>query len=249
LVSALIPAGTAAQLINGFRYVGAGPVVLPAGHDYVIGALFSDALTDDMAFEVNNPTFVLNVSPAVEFGGYRYSTTFAFPDVYLAGEVGAFGPNFVYTVVPEQKPAHQNVLTQLEAIRPGVTNKIDAVRLDKAIRALAGSLTATNWIDDSHLARPVGKRIFANDTIATKLLVKLAASNRSGFDAADLQVWIYSLVLADRALAKTAISEASGDTTKAQAVVAEGDAAIAAGGHFEAIIQAYAKVWRLVAPK
>src|ERR1019366_4282792 len=116
LVSALIPAGTAAQLMNGFRYVSVGPVVLPAGHDYVIGALYLSQDLKPMDFTtqaINNPTFVLTVSPEIEFEGYRWDnlTVLAFPQSYHAGEVGAFGPNFVYADVPEPSTLALDFLT------------------------------------------------------------------------------------------------------------------------------------------
>jgi predicted outer membrane repeat protein len=168
------------------------------------------------------------------------------------------GPNFPRMVngridigafeVSGQKPSHLNVMSQLEAIRSGVTNKTDAARLYKATRELASSLNATNWTDDSHLARPAGKQVFANDAITVKLLITLVTSKRSAFDTVDSQIWIYNLVFADRALTQTAITEATGDTTRAWAAFGKGNA-LASAGHPDKAIQAYAKAWRLVAPK
>jgi hypothetical protein len=104
LVSALIPAGTGAPLLNGFRFVDTGPVTLTANHEYVIAALYpSQDLTsqDRTAGSINNPSFVLTVSPKIEFGGYRSNndSLLAFPENYEPGLLYAFGPNF--TIVSE----------------------------------------------------------------------------------------------------------------------------------------------------
>jgi hypothetical protein len=101
LAASLIPSGTIAPLVSGFRYVNTSPVLLLAGHEYVIAATYSaqDWTTGDN----NNPSFVLTISPDIDFGGYRSSgsSVLAFPDTYTPGLLYAFGPNFSYTVVPE----------------------------------------------------------------------------------------------------------------------------------------------------
>jgi hypothetical protein len=104
LVSTLIPGGTVAPLVNGFRYVSIASVELPAGHDYVIGALFSDIEPKDLfTGAVNNPSFALTVSPEIKFGGYQWgsSSVLVFPDHNDPGTVAAFGPNFMCTAIPE----------------------------------------------------------------------------------------------------------------------------------------------------
>jgi hypothetical protein len=107
LVSALIPAGTGAALLNGFRFVDAGPVTLTANHEYVIAALYpSQDPLDFSTGSPNNPDFVLTVSPEIEFGGYRWnnnSSILAFPENYEPGVILDFGPNFTanFTIVPE----------------------------------------------------------------------------------------------------------------------------------------------------
>jgi hypothetical protein len=101
LMSSLIPSGTSATLVNGFRYVNTSPLLLLAGHEYVIAATYlaQDWTTGDY----NNPDFVLTISPDIAIGGYRSSgsSTLAFPDTYTPGHLYGFGPNFTYTVVPE----------------------------------------------------------------------------------------------------------------------------------------------------
>jgi hypothetical protein len=106
LVSSLIPAGTAAWLLKGFRYVNTSPVVLVAGHDYAIAAVYPQPVLGVMGWStgaLNNSSFVLTVGPELEFGGYCWdsSEALAFPENYVPGQLIAFGPNFIYTVVPE----------------------------------------------------------------------------------------------------------------------------------------------------
>jgi hypothetical protein len=106
LVSSLTPIGTVASLVNGFRYVNTSPIVLPAGHDYVIAAVYPNQDLPNQDFttgDYNNPGFALTVSPELEFGGYRSgsSDVLSFPEDYTPGHLYAFGPNFTYSVVPE----------------------------------------------------------------------------------------------------------------------------------------------------
>jgi hypothetical protein len=102
LVSALIPSGTGAPLINGFRYVSTPQVTLSGGHSYVIAALYSTT-QDRTTGAVNNPGFVLTVSPPIAFSGYQWSSssTLAFPPNNVPGQLFAFGPNFMFSQVPE----------------------------------------------------------------------------------------------------------------------------------------------------
>lgn len=103
LVSTVIPAGTLAPIVQGFRYVSVHPVVLPAGHDYAIGALYMS--DDDTVGALNTSDWSLTVGPDLQFDGYRYggmsSPVLTFPESYIAGEQETFGPNFTYTIVPE----------------------------------------------------------------------------------------------------------------------------------------------------
>jgi hypothetical protein len=111
LVSAATPLGTAAPLLNGFRYVNASPVVLHPGHDYVLSATYPydvGPYTIDKDLMVDGeyePDFILTVGQGITFGGYRsvLSNTGlpVFPTLYLPGVLDAFGPNFTYIAVPE----------------------------------------------------------------------------------------------------------------------------------------------------
>ena len=102
LGSSLIPAGTVAPLVNGFRYVNISPLELLAGRDYVIAATYQaqDWTTGDYT---RNPAPGMTISPEINFGGYRSSgsSVLVFPQTYNPGIWYGFGPNFTYTVVPE----------------------------------------------------------------------------------------------------------------------------------------------------
>ena len=101
LVALVISSGTNAPLVDGFRLVEMDPLILLANHDYVIAATYQGQ--DWVTGDVNNPTFALTVSPEIIFGGYRSSSSseIAFPDTYGPGQMFGFGPNFIFTVVPE----------------------------------------------------------------------------------------------------------------------------------------------------
>ncbi len=103
LLSAVIPAGAVAPLVHDFRYVDVNPVILPAGHDYAIGALFIN--DDDTVGALNAPRWLLTVGPGLQFDGRRWggasSSILTFPENYAPGQEESFGPNFTYTIIPE----------------------------------------------------------------------------------------------------------------------------------------------------
>ena len=123
LVSALIPAGTEAPLVSGFRYVSTRPVTLTANREYVIAALYSiqDSIhLDYMTGLVNNSSFDLTVSPDIEIGAGGYwengQSALVFPEEgYLSGlQWAPFGANFIYTtIVPEPSSFTLSVLATI----------------------------------------------------------------------------------------------------------------------------------------
>jgi len=102
LASATVPGGTAAALINDFRYVSITPVALDAGHDYLIGALYVPSPMDDYLGGASGNTFTSD--PRITWRNRaRYSATagaaLTFPSE-TAPFAGAFGPNFTLTPEP-----------------------------------------------------------------------------------------------------------------------------------------------------
>jgi hypothetical protein len=101
LGSVNIPSGTSATLQNGFWYepITAGPVSLAAGGTYVLGAQYNINDTDLGIIKA-----VTTTSPEVTFGTTRnsWSFTLAFPiNANPSMDDGYFGPNALFTVVPE----------------------------------------------------------------------------------------------------------------------------------------------------
>lgn len=102
IVTSLIPAGTEAELIDGFRYIPISPVVLTMDREYVIAAAYRSE--DNVVGTVNNPLLVVTASPAITVGDYRFgtdATELGFPENFEPGPVSGFGPNFIYTPIPE----------------------------------------------------------------------------------------------------------------------------------------------------
>jgi hypothetical protein len=99
----LIPAGTETTLMNGFRYVPLdAPTYLLQGHSYVIGATYQ---LDDNTVSDHNPApgLVVTIAPYITFDGYSFTNEpgLVFPDQLDVGNYASFGPNFIYTPVPE----------------------------------------------------------------------------------------------------------------------------------------------------
>jgi len=102
LTSAPLAAGTSAPLIGNFRFVNAPSVLLSAGHHYVIGGYYpapvSDAFTErflgDSSVHVDSNLSFVSMRLTASPGGISFPT--------LSGPyLGEFGPNFMFTVVPE----------------------------------------------------------------------------------------------------------------------------------------------------
>jgi hypothetical protein len=99
LASITIPAGTAASLIGGFRYVDLQtPVILLPGTSYVVGAFFLNA-TDPVTNDVGGNH--AGYDPAVTEGDARARTSLSFGYPGSDDGPGALvGPNALFTLVP-----------------------------------------------------------------------------------------------------------------------------------------------------
>jgi hypothetical protein len=99
ITSATVEAGSAESLFGEFRYHGVAPVELQAGHSYVLSVFYSD--NGDVVAASSTATAGTDVTK----GNAQTSATvdrFAFPeDVTSFANDGWYGPNAVYTVVPE----------------------------------------------------------------------------------------------------------------------------------------------------
>jgi len=99
LVSATVPAGTAATLNGDFRYVLVTATLLAPG-DYVIGGFSPADSGDPVAVEASTITTASGLS----YGGSRSigGNTLTFPIGDASGHPNSyFGPNFTFSTVPE----------------------------------------------------------------------------------------------------------------------------------------------------
>jgi hypothetical protein len=103
LTSASMAAGTSAPLIGNFRFENAPSALLSAGQHYVIGAYYpspvSDAFTDrslgDPSIQIDSNVSFVSMRVLGSPGGIT------FPTLSYPQDVGEFGPDFMFTLVPE----------------------------------------------------------------------------------------------------------------------------------------------------
>jgi hypothetical protein len=112
LASATVPAGTAAPLLGGYRWVSISPVPIPhALAFYVVGAQYSagdqDNLVTPLPFDPQGgPQFSPDIFPFLGGGRYNLASSLAFPSSITfippegPGEL-FWQPNFQYSGVPE----------------------------------------------------------------------------------------------------------------------------------------------------
>lgn len=102
LVSAIVPSGTSAELVDGFRYVPIDPLRLPSGMSFVVATTFRDAR--DTTLRRQDATG-LRFAPGIQFLEGRYSINLSgliFPRGVELWDVNALlNANFQGTVVPE----------------------------------------------------------------------------------------------------------------------------------------------------
>jgi len=111
--------------------------------------------------------------------------------------------------VPGARGIKENVLADLIALRATVTDKDDGEELDEAIEALTESLDPGLWVDQNHLERKHGEKVFDKEKESVKELCELIGHNDSHLHVATLQGFIDRMFQADRLLATTAIEEAA----------------------------------------
>jgi hypothetical protein len=101
LLSATVPAGSGATLLDGFRYVSATPAILPAG-DYVIVMTMPDDNADLQS--VGNASETTSAPVTYVDSAFDSGSSLAFPTEPGLFAIGLFGPNFTYTTtaaIPE----------------------------------------------------------------------------------------------------------------------------------------------------
>ena len=159
--------------------------------------------------------------------------------------------SFTVTVQGAQS-ARRSVLDDVKALRATVSDRETRRRLDAAIAHLASSLSSEFWVDDIHLQRKHGDRVFQHGLAAVRNLCQLARTGRSSLPQGVLQGFIDRLVQADRLLAVVAIEDAIAAGVRPQKIeqaerwVARGDAD-AADEFCRGGLQEYRQAWKRVA--
>ena len=149
-----------------------------------------------------------------------------------------------------------NVLAQLVALRTSVTNRVDCWELSEAIEDMTDALglDARNplWVDETHVDRNKGGRVFVNEMVTVMELLEIIRCKKSGISDATAQDLIDRLVKCDRLLAVVSIQDAAkaGANSRKVAdlvqIVAEGDRDAARGRPVQSI-QDYWNAWILAA--
>ena len=104
LGNVIVPSGTGGEVQGRFTYASLlSPITLAANQTYILGAAYPDIHQMIWGYSPNvNPADVTIYSSAVlpEDILFNPSANLVFPSVYL-GSGGSFGPNALFTVVPE----------------------------------------------------------------------------------------------------------------------------------------------------
>jgi hypothetical protein len=101
LASALVPAGTAAELVDRFRLVRIAPITLESGEAYRVGALFASA-SDNVVFDAT----ALATAPGITYIHPAYTFNEGLVDPTEIGFGRAyFGANVLVSAAPVPEPS------------------------------------------------------------------------------------------------------------------------------------------------
>ena len=141
-----------------------------------------------------------------------------------------------------------NVLAELIALRAGVTNRVDARRLDVATKHLTRSLATNVWETETRLTRKLGHRAFGNARLTAQVLCRLIRSETSQLSKPALQAVIDRIFEIQRGLAELAIDEARTAGASSEAIaraerhLQRGDEKAAAGKCYRGVYD-YGLAW------
>ena len=103
IVSATVPSGTSAGIIDDIRFVPITPTLLLSGDTYVIGAYYPTT-NDGLALD-NNPFPLCVFDPLLDVGSESLYAVNAgdlvFPNINTHSNYGELGPSFQFAPVPE----------------------------------------------------------------------------------------------------------------------------------------------------
>jgi hypothetical protein len=144
-----------------------------------------------------------------------------------------------------------NRLSDLVTLLPGITNRSDRQKLERAIKHLLNSLEPRWWIDEAHVTRRHGQQVFQQEMLAARNLCALSLAEASAGTHETVQYAITRILQADRLLASIAIQDASemnvplGKIERANQFMLRADRAAEAGNCAHAI-KWYRRAWRVV---
>jgi hypothetical protein len=167
------------------------------------------------------------------------------------------GTIFAVGVLNSPQGIVNEVLTELQALLPTISDDFTADILNQAIRSLTEAVEAGLWVDASHVVPALGDIVFQDEEVAvSELAVPILINQLEQLIfkkpvsplVTTLQGYIGALVGSDRLLAAVAISDATaanGDARKlaeASQELSAGDADNAAG-RYDSAIEDYRQAW------
>lgn len=203
--------------------------------------------------------FVSALGAAAEFtvGTMDCDTNVAVVSVPASGSVFPIGTNVVRTTATDgatngagceftitvlgARGVLSNLLTELTALRETETEEKQQRRLDDALERLNDTLKPGRFLDETHVARREGSKVFRQHQRAVRKLVLWMKRERDPELDDRMRNFIERLLRADRLLASVAIQDAvdaEGNATRiarAQVDLAKGDLAALRGREAQAI--------------
>jgi hypothetical protein len=134
LADATVASGTAAPLVDQFRYATVTPVTLAAGQYYYVGALYPDG-NDPLVFP-DDATDLTN-GPGITFDGATYAAgaSLTAPTSHI-GTYGYFGPN-IEELVPTPLPSTRTMTVIAFAVAFVACRWRKRIKALSAVRSLA----------------------------------------------------------------------------------------------------------------
>ncbi len=158
---------------------------------------------DAGSFDEDGDPLTLTQSPA---GPYPLGTTLV--TLTVTDSLGASDTCMATVTVIGARCEKSAVLAELTSLRATISDHHDGDKLDEAIRHLTRATEADSWVDQTHLDRKHGDKVFNEESETVHKLCDLIKDRHSPISDAVLQALIDRLFLVDRMLASIAIQDA-----------------------------------------